>query len=220
MNENNTTRKIGKAAALTAGVCTLLFALLIVLDFFVKTSNLQFFVCFFLALSYVVVANALYSLARPERKIWGRISLSFSVMYAVYICLVYYSQLTVVRLGLVPESLLPLINYVPGNWLFAADMLGYALLALSTLAGAFLFEKSGREKAIRALLLIHGMLAVPTAVFPALPIFGSAEAVQSANVGGAVALLAWCAIFAPICFLLVGYFGRKNPDIDTNFRGV
>jgi hypothetical protein len=203
---NEIALKAGKYSSVTAGVCTLLFALLILLDFIVKTIMFQFVVCFFLAVSYVIAANALCSVASPKLKFWGQAAVSFAVMYAVFICLVYYSQLTVVRQGLVPKESLPLIEFTPGTWLFAVDMLGYTFLALSTIAAAFLFGKKGLERSIRVLLIIHGALAIPVSIFPALPLFGTAAAVHSANLGGSLALLAWCAVFAPICFLLSRYF--------------
>ena len=184
----------------------MLFGLLIILDFATPTIMFQFIVCFILAISFVVVVNSLYSIADPKHKLWGRLTVSFAIIYAVYICLVYYSQLTVVRLGLVPGDYLPLIEFTPGTWLFAVDMLGYTFLALSTLAASFLFRGKGLAGKIRVLLIVHGALAIPVALFPALPLFGSAENVQSANLGGSFALLAWCVVFAPICFLLERYF--------------
>ncbi len=184
----------------------MLFGLLIILDFVTPTIMFQFIVCFILAISFVVAVNSLYSIADPKHKLWGRLTVSFAIIYAVYICLVYYSQLTVVRLGLVPGDYLPLIEFTPGTWLFAVDMLGYTFLALSTLAASFLFRGKGLAGKIRVLLIVHGALAIPVALFPALPLFGSAENVQSANLGGSFALLAWCVVFAPICFLLERYF--------------
>ena len=198
--------KAGKISSLLAGICTVLFGLLIILDFATPTIMFQFIVCFILAISFVVVVNSLYSIADPKHKLWGRLTVSFAIIYAVYICLVYYSQLTVVRLGLVPGDYLPLIEFTPGTWLFAVDMLGYTFLALSTLAASFHFRGKGLAGKIRVLLIVHGALAIPVALFPALPLFGSAENVQSANLGGSFALLAWCVVFAPICFLLERYF--------------
>jgi hypothetical protein len=201
--------KIGKLSSLVAGVCTVLFGLLIILDFFVGTIMFQYIVCFLLAVSFVVVANSLHASARPEVRIWGRIAVSFSVIYAVFICFVYYSQLTVVRLGLLAGDSLRLVNFTPGSWLFAVDMLGYTFLALSTLAAVFMFRKTGLEKAIRIFLIIHTALGVPTVLFPALPLFGTADAAQSASLGGSFALLGWCVVFAPLCFLLARYFSLK-----------
>lgn len=214
---NDVNLKAGKYSSLAAGICTVIFGLLIILDFAVKIAMAQFLVCFLLAISFVILANSLYAVADPKKKLWGRIAVSFAVMYAVYICLVYYSQMTVIQLGAVPKDSLPLIEYAPGSWLFAIDMLGYAFLALSTLAAAFLFTKKGLEKKIKVLLIIHGALAIPTAVFPALPLFSGASAVESASIGGSLALLVWCAIFAPACFMLTRYFsfGSKAQNSAT-----
>ncbi len=212
---NEVTFKTGKVSSLIAGICTVLFALLILLDFTADTIMYQFLVCFVLAISYVVAANAISSAADPEMKIWGRLTASFAVMYAVFICFVYYSQLTVVRLDLVPADSLALIKMTPGAWLFAVDMLGYTFLALSTVFAAILFSKKGLERKIRVMMIIHGALGIPTCLFPALPLFGGEQAVQSANLGGAFALLGWCVVFAPVCFLLVRYFslnGAKKPQ--------
>lgn len=208
-NDEAATR-IGKYSSMTAGVCTALFGVFLALGFFVETIMLQFAVCLLLAISYVVAANCLCSVANSEVRIWGRIAVSFAVIYAVYICLVYYSQLTVINLGLVPADSLKLIRFVPGNWLFAVDMLGYTFLALSTLAASFLINKKGLERKIKVFLIIHGALAIPTFIFPMLPLFNTSESVENASLGGIFALLAWCVVFAPICFMLVKYFSLKN----------
>lgn len=204
--------KAGKFSSLITGICTVLFGLLIIIDFTTPTIMFQFIVCFILAVSFIVVANSLYSIADLKLKLWGRITVSFAIMYAVYICLVYYSQLTVIRLGLIPGDSLPIIKFTPGSWLFAVDMLGYTFLALSTLAASFLFKGKGLTGKLRVLLIIHGILAIPTSLFPALPLFDLAEDVKNVNLGGAFALLAWCVVFAPICFLLVRYFSVGKKD--------
>lgn len=211
MNEGNeVTFKTGKISSLIAGICTVLFALFILLGFTTDTIMFQFLVCFVLAISYVVAANAVCSATSPEMKIWGRLTVSFAVMYAIFICFVYYTQLTVVRLNLISADSLALIKMSPGAWLFALDMLGYTFLALSTVFAAFLFSKKGLERKIRVMMIIHSVLGIPACLIPALPLFSGEQAVQSASFGGALALLGWCIVFAPVCFLLARYFSLNG----------
>lgn len=154
--------------------------------------------------------NVLYAVADSEKKIYGRIAISFAIVYAVYICLVYYTQITVVRLGGMSKEILSVISYSPsGTLFFAIDMLGYTFLTLSTFSAAFIFSKKGLEGLIKKLLIIHGTFAIPTFIFPMLPIFGASDATKNITFGGVIALLAWCALFAPICFLITKYFSDR-----------
>lgn len=208
--DNGTIYKIGYYSSLLTGICVILFAISIIFSYFTKTIMFSFFVCLFLSIFYVIMINALYSQAATNRKIFGRISLSFSVIYAVYICLVYYTQLTVVRLGGLSKEVLNIISYTPpGTLFFAIDMLGYTFLALSTFVGAFMFENKGLEGLIKKLFLIHGSLAIPTFIFPMLPIFENQNSGNN-DTSGIFALLAWCILFAPICFLVANYFKIKR----------
>ena len=60
-----TISKAGKISSLVAGICTVLFGLLIIMGFITPTIMFQFITCFILAISFVVVANSLYSRSRP-----------------------------------------------------------------------------------------------------------------------------------------------------------
>jgi hypothetical protein len=57
---------------------------------------------------------------------WSLIGLCFAVAYSVLVTITYSTQLTVVRsnVGALAEGALRLIEFSPGSWVFALDMLG------------------------------------------------------------------------------------------------
>lgn len=81
----------------------------------------------------VVLMSALQQLAPPERRVWSLVSLSFAIPYAAFATMVYYLQLTVVRLNDPPFTgeALRLVRLEPGSPAFALDMLSYTFLPLA-----------------------------------------------------------------------------------------
>lgn len=54
------------------------------------------------------------------------------MIYAVMILLVYFAQTTAVRLGLLDEQAMKILDYSRGGLFFSYDLLGYGMMALST----------------------------------------------------------------------------------------
>lgn len=79
---------------------------------------------------------------------WSLIGLCFAVAYSVLVAITYFTQLTVVRSNVeaLAEGALRLIEFSPGSWVFALDMLGYSFLILATLAAAPVFRGNGLER--------------------------------------------------------------------------
>jgi hypothetical protein len=115
----------------------------------------------FLASSFVILMVSIHYYASKDKKIWSHIGLTFAIIYAVLISIVYYVQLTVV----VPHLLrgeadkIALLIFVPFNsFLYAIDVLGYSFMSLSTLFAAQVFEGEKLEHWIRRFLIANGLL--------------------------------------------------------------
>ena len=74
---------------------------------------------------------------------------------------------------------------------------------------AFSVEK---DRLLKVLLIIHGIIGVSGFIVPLLPFLYSASDNSSDNIGS-IALMGWCVLFIPICVLFVRYFIRKLKSI-------
>lgn len=201
---------IGFLASWAAAVTTALFAAFMLFGSGRTGEMLSFAVCTLLSWSFVILACAFYIAAAPDRKIFGLSGLSFAIIYAVLINIVYYSQLTVVRLNLLSEPVLAAVRFQPGSLFFAFDLLGYGLMALSTLLLAFsLSTLTPSGIWLKRLFIFHGFFAAPSIIFPLLRISLSTTPNNGLS-PGTIALLAWCAIFIPIMLVSARYFKDAN----------
>ena len=190
-------RKIGMLGA-AVNICSVLgFALSMAANFL--------FGCYlcsmFIALSFVPMICALGQEAAPERRAAGWTAAAFAAAYAAIILLVYFAQLTVVRLDSLTPQARSLLDFQQMGLFFSFDLLGYALMALSTLfAGLTLSRPS--DRALKILLTAHGAFFLPCLVVPMLGLF---QADGPAWVGTAL-LEIWCAYFLPIGILSFRHF--------------
>lgn len=211
MSEQDTAFKVGYWASIFVAIEVILFAGLLVLDFWVETDMISYIVCFFLAPTFVMMIAGVYFYSDSQNKIWSLIALSFAIMYAVMCTSAYYIQIAVVRtnsLG-VSSDAMELFIFKPGSAIFAIDMLGYVFLALSTLVLAPLFKdnkKSKLKKALRVMLIIHGLFFISTLIFPVIGFQESASTSQSSDIFGGLALLFWCVLFVPIPIMFAKLF--------------
>jgi hypothetical protein len=112
-------------------------------------------------LSYVVLMAAIADWARPDRKVFGLIALSFSVMYATMVSIVYFVSLAMVapRVAAGTEQEIDLLLFGDDRFLTAIDALGYGFMSLAALLAAYVFEPRGDQRWVRRALLAHGVLA-------------------------------------------------------------
>lgn len=198
--------RVGYWSALTVLALTLLFGLAMALGLVgLSLGGAPYLICLLLAPAFLVMMTALHHQVPPERRLWSHLGVSFAVIYTVLVAIVYYVQLTAARAG--GPDLLPFI-YTPGTVFFAVDMLGYGFLCLATWGAAPVF---GPSSWIRRLFLLHGWLAVPTLIFPALlPVSAGGGGGGGSDLFGHLALLLWCAVFAPLAWLTARYFQEGN----------
>jgi cytochrome c biogenesis factor len=134
--------------------------------------------------------------------------LTFSIMYGLIIIIVYFTQLTTVRLEKLSDEVIGLLDYSKFGLFFNYDLLGYMFMALSTLfIGITLETKNKEEKILKKLLCIHGIFAIGCFVMPILGIFN--QNMTGADIIGVIILEFWCIYFMPICILSYKYFKNK-----------
>src|SRR5690606_25387496 len=145
--------------------------------------------------------------AEPERASAAYAGIAFGAIYAVLIGAVYFIQLTTVRHGTAPEDILGVLSYeTPGSLIFNLDLLGYGTLAISTFfAGLALRPRTRRDRALKVLLMLHGVFAPVSFALPILNVFGTMSAEDGADIGIMV-LVGWCLYFLPIGVLAFLHF--------------
>lgn len=158
----------------------------------------------FIAFSFVVLICALVSRGKPGATAAGFAAMIFAGMYAVFILMVYYAQVTTVHQGGLNAQAAALLDYQAFGLFFNYDLLGYCLMALSTFFAGLTIEVAGRKtRALKTLLLVHGVFAVACFIVPLLGLF--ATGTQGQNWGATVMLELWCAYFIPVGILSYCY---------------
>lgn len=165
----------------------------------------SYFSSMFIALSFVPMMACYACFAKEHAKTAGYSAVGFSAMYAAVILLVYFAQLTVVRAGSLSPQAASLLDFQQFGLMFHYDLLGYALMALSTFfAGLTLSPESKPDRVLKALLMIHGIFFFSCLIFPMLGLFRPGGPTW---VGVAV-LEFWCVYFAPISILSCRHFAK------------
>lgn len=159
----------------------------------------------FIALSFVPMICAYTYFSTKEGMLAGIIAVSFAVVYATIICIVYFTQMTTVRAGGLSEQSMELLDYKYFGLFFNYDMLGYAMMALSTFfAGLTIEVKSRADLWLKRLLLIHGIFFISCLIIPMLGVFSRSTGGND-RIGVAI-LEFWCVYFLPIGILSYRHF--------------
>jgi hypothetical protein len=117
-----------------------------------------------LAIAFVVMMASIHSAAPRERNHWSLIGVALAILYAALVSIVYFVTLTVV----VPymqrgqaDKVAPFLFDPSGSFMSALDGLGYFFLSLATWFAAPVFAAHGRERWLRRLFIINGVLGIP-----------------------------------------------------------
>lgn len=197
---------IGIISASGAGLCTVLFAVFIIAG----ANMLSYFVCLLLSIFYLINVISNNVVINKTEKIYSQIGIAFAIIYCVLICIVYYTQITFVRLGNPSIEALSIVSYSPPKTVFfALDILGYTFLSLSTLFVAFTILK---YLILKIFLIIHGIIGISGFVVPLLPYFYNSADNSSDNIG-TIVLFSWCLLFIPICLLFIFYYNKRSKEI-------
>ncbi|HBL85032.1 MAG TPA: hypothetical protein DDZ99_09095 [Clostridiales bacterium] len=159
----------------------------------------------FIAWGFVPMICAFAASGNKETKSAGNTAMTFAAVYTVLIMVVYFAQMTVVRLSQLNEQASQILDYKNFGLLFSYDLLGYAFMALSTFFIAWTIHAENKsEKWLKALLLIHGIFAVSCVIMPMLGVFSPDMA--GGDLIGILVLEFWCVYFMPVCILAYRYF--------------
>ena len=205
-------RKIGIYSSLVTFFAVFAFALCMLAGIICGNNTIVkqggYFSSIFIALGYIPMVCAYFSFTKKENISAGIIALSFAIMYGILITIVYYAQLTTVRLSELSEEATLLLDYSKFGLFFNYDLLGYMFMALSTFfIGITLVQKDKKEIWLKKLLCIHGIFALTCFIMPILGVFNSNLA--GGDTIGFIILEFWCIYFMPICILSYKHFKNK-----------
>ena len=199
-------RIIPRIGAAIVAATVFLFAVCMIVDFPFGS----YLVCMFLPLGYMMMAVGFHQESCEERRTAAVLGILFSAVYAVLILLVYFAQTTSVRLEDLNEQAKRILDYQRGGLLFNYDLLGYGMMALSTLfVGLSIKADRKADKWLKYLLMIHGVFFIGCFFMPMTGVFTGMADGEAGN-GGTIALLIWCAYFLPIGKLAYLHFDRAE----------
>lgn len=199
-------RTIPRIGAMIVTVTVLLFAVFLIIDFPFGS----YLVCMLLPVGYIMMAAGLHGECAENRRVAADTGMTFGAVYAVLVLLVYFAQLTSVRLDGLGGQAQGILNFQRGGLMFNYDLLGYGMMALSTFFMGLSVQADGRaDRWMKALMMAHGLFFFPCLIMPVTGVFtGMADG--GTNTMGTAVLVAWCAYFLPIGILAYRHFGKKN----------
>ena len=193
---------IVKAGALIVVFSVLLFAVCMLIPFDFGS----YFVCMLLAIGYVMMAAGFSCESGAEHQVASKAGMAFAVIYAVFALLVYFAQMTAVRLDTMTDQAVRLLDYSRGGLMFSYDLLGYGMMALSTFFLGLTIRGHNRvDQWLRRLMILHGIFSFGCFIMPMTGVFGS-MADGRTSVVGVIALECWCAYFLPVGILAFFHF--------------
>lgn len=194
-------KKIGVYGAIVNFVAVFCFALFMLFGF----DYGSYFSSMFIAFSFVLMMCGYAYYAEKEAKLAGYVAVAFSAVYTAIILLVYFAQLTTVRLNELTQQAVALLDFQQCGLLFNYDLLGYAVMSLAAFfAGLTVKPHTSRDKWLKYLLMGHGVFFISCLVFPMMGIFKA----DSPTWIGVVVLEFWCFYFCPISILSFFHFSN------------
>lgn len=194
-------KKIGVYGSVVNFIAVICFAMSMLFDF----DYGSYFSSMFIAFSFVLMMCGYAYFADKESKLAGYVSVAFSVIYTVIILLVYFAQLTTVRLNELTQQAAVLLDFQQCGLMFNYDLLGYAAMSVATFfAGLTITPITKADRWLKNLLMIHGVFFISCLIAPILGLF---KANSPAWVGVAV-LEFWCLYFLPISTLSFLHFSN------------
>ena len=195
---------ISKVGSSIVTVTVFLFALFLIINFPMG----YFFVCLILPIGFIMMTAGLQNECEGDRKVAANIGLILAAVYATFIMLVYFAQLTTVKNELLNEQAANLLVFGKFGLIFNYDLLGYGVMALSTFfTGLSMKPKNKTDKWLRALMLIHGVFYFSCTFMPMTGLFAKMSS-GGDGIGGRLALVVWCVYFLPIGILSFIHFTK------------
>lgn len=195
-------RLIATSSALMVAGAVAAFAL----SMTVGSENASYAASMVLAWAYLVMAGSFSAAAAPEHRVAASAGCAFAMLYAAFATAVYFVQLTTVLHQSAPPEILKVLSYQElGSVMFNFELLGYALMALSTFfIGLTVSNATRTGKWLHWMLLAHGVFAPVCLALPMMDVFGAMPRASGATIGIAISF-GWCAYFLPVALLAFVY---------------
>ncbi len=194
-------KKIGMYSSAVNFIAVLCFAVSMLFDF----DEGSYFFSMFIAFSFVAMMCGYAYFAEKNVKSAGYVSVAFAAIYTAIILLVYFAQLTTVRLHVLTQQAAALLDFQQCGLLFHYDLLGYAVMSVAAFfAGLTVQPQTKPDKWLKGLLMVHGVFFFSCLILPMLGVF---KADQPTWIGVAV-LEFWCLYFCPIGVLSLLHFSN------------
>jgi hypothetical protein len=204
---NKTIYKIGFWAGIIAFAATLAFFIAQILQI-LKVFNYPwdeisiygFSLC--ITIPFLLEMLALHYTAPPEKKYWSHAALIFTSLYVVFVTANYVTQLATV----IPMTLkgnaeeIGILIQTPHSLFWNFDALGYIFMGFATLFAVPVFERTGFQKWVRLVFLIHSLVTPLIAFVYFYPVFSD----KLLLIG-----LPW-GITAPAAMLVLAMMFKKN----------
>ena len=194
-------KRIGMYCSVVNFIAVICFAMSMLLGF----DNGCYFSSMFIAFSFVPMICGYAYFSEKNAKLAGYVSVAFAAIYTAIILLVYFAQLTTVRLNDLTQQAAVLLDFQQCGLLFHYDLLGYAVMSLAAFfAGLTVKPQTKTDRWLKYLLMVHGVFFISCLIMPMLGIF---KADSPAWIGVAV-LEFWCFYFCPISILSFLHFSH------------
>jgi hypothetical protein len=205
-------KKLGICSSIVTFLSVFAFAICMLLGTLLNNDNIgkygSYLSSFFIVLGFIPMVCSYLSFVDREYRVFGLCGMAFSIMYGSLITIVYFTQLTTVRLSDLPGEILELLDFSKFGLFFNFDLLGYGFMALSTFfMGVGLKTNNKKEKILKYLLCIHGIFFISCFMFPIMGIFNTN--MEGGDIIGTIVLMFWCIYFMPICILSYKYFKNR-----------
>ncbi len=194
-------KKIGLYSSAINFIAVISFALSMLFDF----DYGSYFSSMFIAFSFVPMMCGYAYFSEKKVKLAGYVSVAFVAIYTAIILLVYFAQLTTVRLNDLTQQATVLLDFQQCGLLFNYDLLGYAVMSLATFfAGLTVKPQTKIDKWLKYLLMVHGVFFISCLIVPMLGVFKA----DSPRWIGVAVLEFWCLYFCPISILSFLHFSN------------
>lgn len=192
-------KKIGVYGSVVNFIAVICFALSMLFGF----NFGSYFSSMFIALSFVLMMCGYAYFSEKKVKLTGYVAVAFAAIYAAIILLVYFAQLTTVRLNNLTQQAAILLDFQQCGLLFNYDLLGYAVMSLATFfAGLTVKVRTKADQWLKYLLIVHGVFFISCLIVPMLGVFKA----DSSTWIGITVLEFWCLYFCPVSFLSYLHF--------------
>ena len=182
-----------------------IFTLIFVIFLLVPTTNIiDYATSMGVAISLVTLAVANELCVKDEAKlVYAKLATPFAAIYCTYVCLVYYTQLTFVRLANPSPEALSVVAFEPTRTVFfGLDMLGYGFMSIAV----FWIGLSVSDPFLRRLMIAIAILGGTCITIPFLPSLYEETNDEMSSAAGAASLVVWAGSYIPLMVLLSRHY--------------